>query len=424
MLMVAFVAATNVNHLNNAIQWRRHSADIILTEQSFQNNLLAIQRGMRGYVTMGDTNALASFYDNVAVEPQQFKQLSLFTADNPAQEKRLASLAEAMNALLASDNQAIAIYRQQGFAGITKLDQAGQGRAFFFRAQDALSQFSADEQRLWDLRDANEQNEYHDAERWLVLGSMLAAVLLLFAIYLASRELDFRRQAEKKLKETLRLQNAILNSADYGMVATDPRGIVQVFNPAAERLLGYSAEEVMGKATPMLWRDAAEIAERAEQLSKKLGVPVKPAFEVVAKKVEADAIDEGEWTFIRKDGSRFPSLLVVTSLGNDAGGATGFLGIFRDISQRKKDEAERDQLIAKLKKTVEDVKTLSGLIPICAWCKNVRADTGYWQTVEQYVRSHSDASFSHGVCPSCAAKFKDEIRRASQKSDTAFLSKT
>src|SRR5580698_613776 len=71
MAVVAFVAAENVNHLNKATQRRRHSADVILSEQSFQNNLLEIQRSLRGYVMMGDTNALASYYGNVAVEPSQ-----------------------------------------------------------------------------------------------------------------------------------------------------------------------------------------------------------------------------------------------------------------------------------------------------------------------------------------------------------------
>jgi PAS domain len=148
-----------------------------------------------------------------------------------------------------------------------------------------------------------------------------------------------------------------------------------------------------------------------------LGVPVKPGFETIAKKIQLGSVDEGEWTFIRKDGSRFPCLLVVTPLGKESGDFNGFIGIFRDISERKKHEQELEQLIAQLKSALAEVKTLSGLIPICAWCKNVRSDSGYWQTVEQYVRIHSDANFSHGVCPSCAARFKDEIVRANQKSE-------
>jgi PAS domain-containing protein len=222
---------------------------------------------------------------------------------------------------------------------------------------------------------------------------------------------------EEKLEHSLLLQNAILDSADYGIVATNMAGVVQTFNRAAQRLLGYSAEEVIGKETPMLWRDPAEIAQRAEALTKKLGVPVKPTFETVAKKLESEPVDEGEWTFIRKDGSRFPSLLVVTALGKESDEFSGFIGIFRDISERKKHEQEREQMIAQLRGALAEVKTLSGLIPICAWCKNVRSDTGYWQTVEQYVRINSDANFSHGVCPTCAARFKDEIVRANQKAE-------
>lgn len=417
MAVVAFVAAENVKQLNEASQWRRHSADVILSEQSFQDNLLEIQRSMRGYVTLGDTNALESYYGNVAVEPSQLWQLKAFTGDNRAQQKRIKALADAMTALIAFDNRAIGIYRREGFAGIEKLDETGEGRAVFGRVQDVLVLFSADEQRLWDVRDASEQGQYHHTGQFLIAGCALATVLLLLAHYMASRELKFRRHAEDQLKQTLLLQNAILNSADYGIVATNMEGVVQTFNRAAQRLLGYSAEEVIGKETPMLWRDPAEISQRAEALSEELGEPIKPTFETVIKKIQLESVDEGEWTFIRKDGSRFPCLLVVTSLGKEGDGLSGFIGIFRDISERKKHEQEREQLIAQLKSALAEVKSLSGLIPICAWCKNVRSDSGYWETVEQYVRHHSNADFSHGVCPTCAARFKDEIVRANQKAD-------
>jgi len=83
----------------------------------------------------------------------------------------------------------------------------------------------------------------------------------------------------------------------------------------------------------------------------------------------------------------------------------------REMARRRRAEIEREKLIAELQRTLAEVKTLSGLIPICAWCKNVRNDQGYWQTVEQYVHSRSDASFSHSICPGCREKFKDEIAK-------------
>ncbi|HUA66766.1 MAG TPA: CHASE3 domain-containing protein [Alphaproteobacteria bacterium] len=417
MAVVAFVAADIVKQLNTATKWRRHSADVILSEQSVQNNLLEIQRGVRGYVTLGDTNALNSFYGNVAVEPSQLWELSAFTKDNPGQEKRAHELADAVTALIAFDKKAIAVYQRDGFGGIAKLDKTGEGRAAFGRVQDILDLFSAKEQRLWDVRDVSEQNQYHYTGQFLIGACALAIVLLLLAHHMASRELQFRRRAEDQLRQTLLLQNAILDSADYGIVATDTKGVVQTFNRAAQRLLGYSAAEVVGKATPLLWRDQTEMARAAENLSKQLGVPVNPGFEAIAKKVQLESVDEGEWTYIRKDGSRFPCMSVITALGKDSGAFTGFIGLFRDISDRRKHDQEREQLIAQLKNALAEVKTLHGLIPICAWCKNVRSDSGYWQTVEQYVHSHSGASFSHGMCPNCAAKFKQDIARANQKSE-------
>jgi PAS domain S-box-containing protein len=417
MAMVAIVAAQNVKHLNNAVQWRRHSADVIQSVQSFQNNLVGIQRAMRGYVTLGDTNALDSFYRNVAVEPMEWWQLEAYTEDNRAQHQRIEALAGAMTALIGFDKKAIATYQREGVGGTAKLDDTGEGRAAFGQVRDIMDRFSAQEQMLWATRDGSEQKQYHNTGELLITGCALAVVLVLLAHYLASRELKSRLRAESQLKQTLLLQNAILDSADYGIVATNTEGIVKTFNRGAQRLLRYSADEVIGKMTPMTWRDPVEVARHAELLSQKLGVPVSPTFEALTKNVQLESADEGEWTFIRKDGSRFPCMLVVTALGKDGGGQSGFLGIFRDISERKKHEQEREELIAQLKNALAEVKTLSGMIPICAWCKNVRSDSGYWESVEQYVRHNSDADFSHGVCPTCAARFKDDIVRANQKAE-------
>lgn len=84
----------------------------------------------------------------------------------------------------------------------------------------------------------------------------------------------------------------------------------------------------------------------------------------------------------------------------------------REIKRRQQSEAKQRGLIVELQDSLAEVKTLSGLIPICGWCKNVRNDKGYWSTVEQYVRSRTDATFSHGICPECREKFKAEIARA------------
>ncbi|MFA6497803.1 MAG: hypothetical protein WC256_04775 [Desulfurivibrionaceae bacterium] len=86
-----------------------------------------------------------------------------------------------------------------------------------------------------------------------------------------------------------------------------------------------------------------------------------------------------------------------------------------EIEERKRTEAEKEQLIAQLKKAMQDVKVLSGFLPICASCKKIRDDTGYWRQIEEYISKHSDALFSHGICPDCCEKlypdFHEELKR-------------
>jgi PAS domain-containing protein len=88
----------------------------------------------------------------------------------------------------------------------------------------------------------------------------------------------------------------------------------------------------------------------------------------------------------------------------EGGHFSGVLAAFIDITERKRAEEERERLIAELKEALANIKTLKGLIPICASCKKIRTDQGFWQQVEVYIREHSDVEFSHGLCPDCLKK--------------------
>ena len=93
--------------------------------------------------------------------------------------------------------------------------------------------------------------------------------------------------------------------------------------------------------------------------------------------------------------------------------------LVQEIEERKRTEAEKERLIAQLQKAMQDVKVLSGFLPICASCKKIRDDTGYWRQIEEYISKHSSALFSHGICPDCTKKlypeFHEELQRRSKK---------
>ena len=107
-----------------------------------------------------------------------------------------------------------------------------------------------------------------------------------------------------------------------------------------------------------------------------------------------------ERQFRRKDGS-LVDVWIITQVVS-YGERNASLGLVRDISERKRATEEREKLIAELREALDNIKTLRGLVPICANCKKIRDDKGYWQQVEVYVRDHSEATFTHGLCPECA----------------------
>ena len=141
----------------------------------------------------------------------------------------------------------------------------------------------------------------------------------------------------EELAQVNSLQRAILESANYAIISTDLDGIIQTCNPSVERMLGYSASELIG-ITPEIIHDRQEVIDRAASLSAELGQDIPVGFEVLVAQSRRGIVSEQEWTLIRKDGSRFPVLLSVTTLKDDNQQIIDFLGISKDITYRKQAE--------------------------------------------------------------------------------------
>ena len=146
--------------------------------------------------------------------------------------------------------------------------------------------------------------------------------------------------AEVRRKEALleagALQSAIFNSANFSSIATDAKGVIQIFNVGAERMLGYTAAEVMNKITPADISDPQEVIARAKALSAELGNPITPGFEALVFKASRGIEDIYELTYIRKDGSRFPAVVSVTALRDAQNAIIGYLLIGTDNTARKR----------------------------------------------------------------------------------------
>jgi PAS domain S-box-containing protein len=184
----------------------------------------------------------------------------------------------------------------------------------------------------------------YDRDLLAYLDPMLSSIGRLFS---ALRSERLRASAERALRETSVLQQAVLDSTEYAIVATDRHGHILVFNRGAERMLGYRAREMVGRCTPERFHEAEEIVARARELSELVGREIEPGFEVFALQPREQAqAEQREWTYVRKDGSRLPVLLSVTPLHGSDGVLSGYLGIAQDITERKEMERLQTEFIA------------------------------------------------------------------------------
>ncbi|MEM5505845.1 PAS domain S-box protein [Shewanella frigidimarina] len=152
------------------------------------------------------------------------------------------------------------------------------------------------------------------------------------------------KQAEEALLKAGALQKAIFNSANFSSIATDAHGVIQIFNVGAERMLGYTADEVMNKITPADISDPKEVIERAKELSIELDTAITPGFDALVFKARRGIEDIYELTYIRKDGSRFPAVVSVTALRDEHKAIIGYLLIGTDNTARKRIEEEQKEL--------------------------------------------------------------------------------
>jgi PAS domain-containing protein len=168
-------------------------------------------------------------------------------------------------------------------------------------------------------------------------------------VVLAMEDVTARKRAEEALLKAGALQNAIFNSANFSSIATDAKGVIQIFNVGAERMLGYTAAEVTNKIKPSDISDPQEVIARAAALSLELGTTISPGFEALVFKATREIEDIYELTYIRKDGSRFQAVVSVTALRDADGSIIGYLLIGTDNTARKQVEEEQKKLDQRLR---------------------------------------------------------------------------
>jgi len=197
----------------------------------------------------------------------------------------------------------------------------------------------------------------------------------------AAQERRIRRQNEATMTHLA----SIVESCDDAIISKTLAGTILSWNPGAERMYGHTAEEMIGRSISLLVPPG--------QMDDLAGI--------YAKVRRGERLERLETVRVRKDGKLIDVSVTVSPLRDARGQVVGASIVARDITQRRRQEQERLRLIRELTDALARVKTLSGLLPICASCKKIRNDEGYWEQVETYIKNRSQADFTHGICPEC-----------------------
>ena len=205
------------------------------------------------------------------------------------------------------------------------------------------------------------------------------------------RDITERKRAEKELAQRTAYLNSLIQNSPLAIVVQDADGLVRMCNPAFENLFQYRQSEILGQHLDELIAPAGKDEE--------------------AQSFTHQALRGAQWRTTterrRRDGTLVEVELHGVPLWVDQE-IKGAYGIYQDVTERRRHEAEREQLVHELQEALANVKTLRGLLPICASCKKIRDDGGYWSQIETYLRAHSEAEFSHGICPECARQLYPE----------------
>ncbi len=218
--------------------------------------------------------------------------------------------------------------------------------------------------------------------------SQLNAVLyfvVCFGVLYFSLRMRRTLARERAARAALGQLAAIIESSDDAIIGKTLEGKILSWNAGARKLYGYTESEAVGRTISFLVEP-----ERSRELA--------PLLERVTR---GEHISHFETTRRRKDGAVVEVSLSISPVRNSAGQIIGASTIARDIGERKQAEREREHLVDELQRALSEVKTLSGLFPICAYCKKIRDDKGYWNQIELYIRDHSSANFTHSICPDC-----------------------
>ncbi|MCW8130658.1 MAG: CHASE3 domain-containing protein [Planctomycetota bacterium] len=341
---VGVLSVRSVNLLHEDARMVSHTHELLATSWRLMSNLDEAISRSRGFILTGREEYLEPIEGIFASIRDAFGRLRAQSNDNLAQQERLRELEPVIQRRVALVREAIEARRTQGLEASAKLVTSSSSYLVTQRIRDGMGAFEAEENRLLAERTARTGESLREARVVVVSGCLLAVALVVLSSLAVRRDFLALMRAEAELDRTIAFQKGILDNAQCSIITVFPDGRISSINRTALAWLGYEAAELVGRQTPAVIHDPAEMEARRKELSAELGRELPAGIEVFTARLEAQASETREWTYVRKDGTRFPVQLSVSAMRSRQGERLGYIGVASDITKRK--NAERELRVA------------------------------------------------------------------------------
>jgi PAS domain S-box-containing protein len=368
--------------------WVAHTHQVIGSLSPMLSTIMSFEGGVRGFIFTGDTTFLDGYQQDLKDMDAEIIMARTLTADNPRQLARIDTLADLFDQKARQDESAISVYHRDGLEAAKAVISELGGVKITQHVRQILRDMTDEENTLLADRIRTSEDTLRTTLTLTAAGSIAGFLVLLFAFIQLRQFERSRSAASAALRESEALHRSIMRNFPDGSVIffdKDLRYLRADGSSLADA--GHSRENLEGRT---IWDifppEMVALLEPKYRLAL-TGTPTK--FEVPFK----------EKIY----------LLQVHPATDEDGNIFGGVVLSQNITAQRKSENDRAELITRLQLAFDDVKQLTGMLPICASCKKIRDDTGYWHQVEAYIGSHTDAEFTHGMCPECLKKFYEQM---------------
>ncbi|CAN5850977.1 hypothetical protein BH11PSE12_BH11PSE12_28640 [soil metagenome] len=341
LLLVGGITLNNAVQSTTSVKLVDHTHQVMSQLDELSAKMDLSESRQWAYFLTKDLNYIKQRDEAVSAAHTTFSDLLALTIDNKHQQDRLHLLQVAVEKRISIFAASQRQFEQQGFAATQALFDIGQESTA--QVRKIILEAVREEHALLFARKEREFSRLKIISFSIVFLMGLLALLFFWVRKTVSRRLAKEKnlqEVKKPLLKTGALQDAIVNNANFSSIATDAKGVIQIFNVGAERMLGYTAADMVDKITPADISDPQELIARAAALSLELDTRITPGFDALVFKASRGIEDIYELTYIRKDGSRFPAIVSVTALRDAASVIIGYLLIGTDNTARKQAEDE------------------------------------------------------------------------------------